>query len=223
MHLVLSLPGIPGIECYRYQVPGPGTRVLVPWYQYQVPSRRTRSTYNTLMNVVLKFGLPRLPKLLFFLFPFRHLPPLQRQRQHHLLHTFTTLLLLPTLSTLYTSTPSSSFLLVFAASPTTSTTSTATTATTWNTNAADGMNEKEFFVTAYLGTYCGAFGGWLLILGSVALYCRYTASSRRHGLNQYNGSVNFESFEQSMIVKVRKKKRTTKFLPILVDILFFII
>ena len=132
------------------------------------------------------------------------MPPLQRQRRRHLLHTFTTLLLLPTLSTLYTSTPSSSFL-VFAASPTTS-----SSATTWNTKAADGMNEKEFFLTSYLGTYCGAFGGWLLILGSVALYCRCTASSRRHGLNQYNGSVNFESFEQSMIVKVRRKKKKEK-------------
>ena len=72
----------------------------------------------------------------------------------------------------------------------------------WNTEAASGMNEEQFFMTAYLGTYCGAFGSWVLLLGIVAGYCKCTARERTHGLNSL-GKMDFESFEQSMIVNLR--------------------
>ena len=76
------------------------------------------------------------------------------------------------------------------------------TAEPWNENAASGMKEGQFFLTAYLGTYCGAFGSWLLVLGGVALYCKCTASNRSQGLRP-DGKMNFESFEQSMIMHLR--------------------
>ena len=72
----------------------------------------------------------------------------------------------------------------------------------WNPQAASGMDEEDFFLTAYLGTYCGAFGSWLLVLSTVAVYCKCTASHRQHGLNAL-GKMNFESFEQSMILHLR--------------------
>ena len=72
----------------------------------------------------------------------------------------------------------------------------------WNPEAADGMNEQTFFLTAFLGTYCGAFGSWLLVLISVAVYCKCTASHRAQGLTAL-GTMNFESFEQSMIMHLR--------------------
>ena len=74
--------------------------------------------------------------------------------------------------------------------------------TPWNVQAAGMMEEDQFFLTAYLGTYCGAFGAWLLVLFGVALYCKCTASERTHGLNAA-GRMDYESFEQSMIVHLR--------------------
>ena len=63
-------------------------------------------------------------------------------------------------------------------------------------------DENSTFVLIFLSTYGAGLGSWLLVLGAVAVYCKMTAQRRAYGLNE-DGRVNFESFEQSMIVRLR--------------------
>ena len=73
---------------------------------------------------------------------------------------------------------------------------------TWQSAAASGLEEDPYFVTVYLSTYGAALASWLLVLGAVTAYCRLAAPRRVYGLNA-DSKVNFESFEQSMIVNLR--------------------
>ena len=72
----------------------------------------------------------------------------------------------------------------------------------WQKLAANDLDEDAYFLIVYLSTYGAALGSWLLVLGVVTAYCRLAAPRRVYGLNA-DSKVNFESFEQSMIVNLR--------------------
>ena len=80
----------------------------------------------------------------------------------------------------------------------------------WNENYPGGREEDDFFRLVFLSTYGAAVASWLLALGGVAVYCRLTAPHRSAG-SYADGQVNFASFEQSMIVRLRVLGRASVF------------